>query len=577
MIELINVEKRYGKRILFSNINIKIDKAGLYSFIGENGCGKSTLLNIITKSIKASKGKVINKIKSRSFIIQKVSLIEHLTIREHFKLFNIDFSVLKRIKLLSKLDYYPSSLSYGQKQRIACILAIYSNSPLLIVDEPTSHLDEKNALLIMKEIKKISKHKIVLLVSHDLNFINKYSDKIYKVENGSINLVKEKVMINKSVKNRKNRYIYKHYISKSLMYYKNINIIFYIICFLISFMVTFSYCLKYNLNQVIEIEKKYSLDYNKFYLKQCDESQKDKIIIKKCYTLDENHLEILKESEHYIGNNYEALMNYLYDTDKFSVINPYNFILKEGKYPSRYNEIIANDEYQIGDKIKLISNKVVSLNKIDIYTKEIILEVVGITKESLFIKNDKYYLDYNLIDNFMDEDVLISNKINLKNYFNELDMEDYKEVIYFKNVDISILEKNDIEYASSSYEYYKELEKSIEEIYSSLIYLNIIVVIISFYYLIKLIRKKMGYKEEEITLLKSFGVSKKKIIKLITKENLYLFEIAFLFNLIIIFTIVYLLFKSIFIPFYYILILFFILNFINKVLTKVIVYRRISL
>ena len=97
MIELRNVKKKYGKRVLFSNVNLKIDKCGLYCFKGENGTGKTTLLNIISRCIKPSRGKVISRFKCCSFVSQKVNLINTMTIREIFKMLRIDCNLLKRI------------------------------------------------------------------------------------------------------------------------------------------------------------------------------------------------------------------------------------------------------------------------------------------------------------------------------------------------------------------------------------------------------------------------------------------------------------------------------------------------
>ena len=71
MIKLKNVKKKYKRQLLFSKVNLKIERCGVYGIVGENGSGKTTLLNIISGFIKPTKGKVVNKFKGVSFISQK--------------------------------------------------------------------------------------------------------------------------------------------------------------------------------------------------------------------------------------------------------------------------------------------------------------------------------------------------------------------------------------------------------------------------------------------------------------------------------------------------------------------------
>ena len=145
MIELINVKKKFKNKVLFENVNIKIDKPGVYSFVGENGSGKSTLLNIICGFVKATSGKVVNKSKGCSYISQEVNLIENMTVKEQFKMLRIDINLLKKINMFSKVDRYPNELSFGMRQRIAVLMGLYSDSCVIACDEPISHLDKYNS------------------------------------------------------------------------------------------------------------------------------------------------------------------------------------------------------------------------------------------------------------------------------------------------------------------------------------------------------------------------------------------------------------------------------------------------
>ena len=123
MLELINIEKKYKNKILFQNVNIRIDCPGLYCLVGDNGSGKSTLLNIIGGFIKPTKGKV-KKDNKCVLISQKVKLIKTLTIKEHFKMFGLDINLLKKVKLINKENKYPYELSFGMRQRICVLLVL---------------------------------------------------------------------------------------------------------------------------------------------------------------------------------------------------------------------------------------------------------------------------------------------------------------------------------------------------------------------------------------------------------------------------------------------------------------------
>lgn len=574
MIKLINVSKFYNKRTLFKNVNLEIDKAGLYSFIGDNGCGKTTLLNIISKFIKPSKGRVINK-NSFSFISQKVNLINHLNVKEHFQMFKIDVEYLNKIRLYNKLNSYPGELSQGQKQRLACLLSLYSSSSIIIADEPTSHLDSKSSQLIIKELVKISKKKIVLLVSHDLEMIEKYSSKIYKIENNEVKLVKEN-NVGKEVETEKRKKIkLKKYYKKSIFFYKKINLFFCLIFFITFLLLFLSFNFNDNINYVLNSSISSSLDYNKFYLKQCEEIEKE-IVLKKCFNLKKDKIEILKKSEHKIGYNYDLLLNSLFKENKFNVISTNNYKLKEGRYPLKYNEIIANDEHKLGEVITLQSSQVLTLDKTDIYNKTINFEVVGIVNKSFLLGKDNYYLDYNLIEGQLKEEYLINNKKTLFDYFEKSEFNNYKYILYFNGINISFLNENKIDYLSSSYDYFESINYAIKEINKCLVYLNIIVISFSFYYVIKLIKKKMIFKEMEINFLKSMGIKQKRIIEIMYKEQKKLMLICFVNGLIMQVVIFYFAFKSIKINVLAVLLIYFTSIFICKKIVKKHVKKRIS-
>lgn len=510
MIQLKNIKKQYKKKVLFSNVNLIIDKAGIYSFVGDNGCGKTTLLNIIGKIIKPSKGKIKNKHKT-IFISQELHLIDNLKVKDYFKIFNIDINVLKSFHLFNKKDNYFRDLSFGEKQRILCILGIYSNNEVIILDEPTSHLDKYNASLIMNSLKRISKDKIVILVSHDNDFVNKYSDEIYEINDKKIELIKKKNIKREIIKRSKPKYKLRKYKRYSFKNNKKNNFIFFMIYFFISFMLLVTSNLKECFNNVIDESISSSIDYNKFYLKECEKKSENNLIIKRCFNISDKAKIVLKENNYSIYNNYDLLMNSLYDSNAFNVIKKKEIVLKEGRYPKTSNEIITNDSYKIGDKITLKGNKIINSDKVDIFSKSLELEVVGITSGDIFNISNSYYMDYDLLEEYLKEEKLINNKISLYEYFNKLDIGNYKYVLYFDNINLDILNDNNIEYLSSSYDYYNSLKETTSKIIYSLKIIKIIILISTSYYLIKLTNKRAKIKEKDLLFFKCMGISKRKI------------------------------------------------------------------
>jgi len=517
LIELKNVKKKYKKRVLFKDVNLKINGAGLYSFVGENGSGKTTLLNLLSLFIKPSSGKVISKIKGVSFISQKVNLLDDLTIKEHFMMFNVDANVLKKVNLYSKLKAYPNELSFGMKQRIAVLLGLYSSSSLVVCDEPTSHLDYHNSLLIMREIKNVSKSKVVLLVSHNDKFIKKYSDEIYKIENQKVCKIKEDTVNQVIVNKKKNKSKFNIYLKALLKRNKKINFSY----FMISFFLLFILCLTVNLKDSFSmyVNSTNSLDYNKFYLKECNDVNVGKVVVKKCSNLKKENIEKLKNSEHILSLNYDVLLNDLYNTNILNVINTDDINLKMGRYPKKYNEVIASDNYVIGEKINLESSKIINDIKTDIYKSREFFTVVGISNSIPFLKENKLYLDHDIVENHLKAQQLINNKVTLYEHFNKTDITDYKYVLYFKNIDLNILEENNIEYISSSYDYYQSLTEAFDVIFRVLNWLDLFLVLTSFFYFFRLAKKKVKSRCDDISFFKASGVNVGKITKIFNKEN----------------------------------------------------------
>ncbi len=214
MLTLKNIKKTYerGGEAILDNINLSFNKNEFVSILGCSGAGKSTLLNIIGGLDEKTSGKLLINGKDISkhddlnldyyrrnnvgFIFQNYNLIEHLTVYENVMLpllltnsKNKHKRVLKMLDktgLKEKKNSKICDLSGGQKQRVAISRALINNPDIILADEPTGALDYKTGYEIMNLIKKISKNKLVIMVTHNKVLAKKYSSRIIYLDKGRV-------------------------------------------------------------------------------------------------------------------------------------------------------------------------------------------------------------------------------------------------------------------------------------------------------------------------------------------------------------------------------------------------------
>ena len=216
MISIIDLTKEYkkknNKRKALDNINLTLPNQGLVFITGSSGSGKTTLLNLIGALDKPTQGKIlinnqdITKLNKRklsyyrntyvSFIFQDYNLISNLNLEENINLaLNIQSkkknkeqitNIINKVGLNGLEKRNVNNLSGGEKQRVAIARALVKNSKLILADEPTGNLDLENTKYIFDLLKEISKDKLVLVVTHNLDLAKKYCDQIINLEDGKI-------------------------------------------------------------------------------------------------------------------------------------------------------------------------------------------------------------------------------------------------------------------------------------------------------------------------------------------------------------------------------------------------------
>lgn len=205
-----------GKQIntVLKNINLSFPKSGLFSIVGKSGCGKSTLLNILMGIEKPTSGKIyfngkdISKMNDKEFsryhlcgvslVFQHYNLFNHLTAFENVilaqeiadkskkELTEKAKELFARFHIENLMSRKVSNLSGGEKQRIAILRSLISDPDAILCDEPTGALDVENSREIMEILREISREKLIIMVSHNKNLVEEFSDYILSLKDGEI-------------------------------------------------------------------------------------------------------------------------------------------------------------------------------------------------------------------------------------------------------------------------------------------------------------------------------------------------------------------------------------------------------
>ncbi len=198
-----------------SDLSVIFPSSGLICIYGKSGSGKSTLLNMIGLLDTPTSGEILlnnclinkwNEKKKNLFRNRDIGIIfqHYHLLEEETVLFNImlpmlilgsKFSSAKEdsITLLKGINFPENlyekkcaDLSGGEKQRVAILRSLINNPKILLADEPTGALDEKNAHLAMDIIKKASRNRLVILISHNEELIHEYADRIITIQDGKL-------------------------------------------------------------------------------------------------------------------------------------------------------------------------------------------------------------------------------------------------------------------------------------------------------------------------------------------------------------------------------------------------------
>ena len=212
MIDVKNLQKRFGDLVVLDGIDLKVDPGDVIVLVGPSGCGKSTFLRCLTHLEEPTGGQIfldgkevtdrdIDHVRSRmGMVFQHFNLFPHMTVKKNFTFAPVKLrkmtqaeadkkamDLLERIGLADKADEYPNMLSGGQKQRIAIVRALAMDPEVLLFDEPTSALDPEMVGEGLELMKKLAKNGMTMVVvTHEMGFAKEVASRVIFIDKGKI-------------------------------------------------------------------------------------------------------------------------------------------------------------------------------------------------------------------------------------------------------------------------------------------------------------------------------------------------------------------------------------------------------
>ena len=217
MLELQNLTKRYKTKsedvVALDHVNLTFGETGMVFVIGKSGSGKTTLLNVVGGLDSFDEGDLIIKGKSFAqfkqqdfddyrntfigFVFQEYNLLDEMTVEKNVSLaMELQGTRKRDVKKINQIltqvdleglnDRLPNELSGGQKQRVAIARALVKDPKIILTDEPTGALDTNSGIQVMNLLKKLSRDRLVIIVSHNVDLARAYADRIVEMKDGAI-------------------------------------------------------------------------------------------------------------------------------------------------------------------------------------------------------------------------------------------------------------------------------------------------------------------------------------------------------------------------------------------------------
>ena len=210
LIAMRDVKKSYGENVVLNGINLEVEKGDIVAIIGSSGSGKSTMVRCIAGLEDIQSGKIFFRgeeiidrnsvVHSIGMVFQNFHLFPHYTVEENIikplrtvKKMDLKAAkekseeLLRKVRLSEAARQYPSTMSGGQKQRLAIARALAMNPEILVFDEPTSSLDPELAHEVFRTIKDLATEgQTMLIVTHQINAVSHFATRVVFLDSGII-------------------------------------------------------------------------------------------------------------------------------------------------------------------------------------------------------------------------------------------------------------------------------------------------------------------------------------------------------------------------------------------------------
>ena len=369
-IELTSVSKQYNNRTVLDDVSLIFSEPGFYSIVGSSGAGKTTLLSLMCGFEKPTSGTIKKKGKI-GFVFQESNLLADFSVLDNIKIVGTDemkaLDILSRFGLSELANTKVNLLSGGEKQRVAVVRCLGMDSDVLILDEPTGNLDKENAVKLFDQLKEISKEKIVIVVTHDRELAESYSDTVLNIKDGKV--VTDKPMTGKSTDSdtqpeeaeassvlSKYRFKYAFNLIKGKIGFFIASVLLFTLTLTLEF-----FCLSFSMYDKIgtlyEASKSLGLPYYTVSQNLTNEPTEKRVYLSKGSFLENEIIEAVDESPLLVKSGLSAKEKAIAPTYSFSCgmySSEWKFDNVEGSMPSSDDEILITDfagKYLFGDDV----------------------------------------------------------------------------------------------------------------------------------------------------------------------------------------------------------------------------------
>jgi len=548
MLKLEHISKRYQYQRVLDDISLQLPVCGLIAIVGPSGCGKSTLLHIMGGIDKNFQGEIFWNERAMkhhlstyrrqhvSFIFQQFHLIMWLSSQSNIELPHFFYPhsyVQNRLDIKEFSHLKMSSLSHGQRQRLAYLRATYQKSDLLLCDEPTGSLDPCLATQVMELLKEESQERLVVLVSHDEKLVHQYSDEIYKMQDGEIvdHTILHQIPAKKSVhKKKRKKYLSCFYLAllsicshKARSLQLIVGMTLSLLCILLTF--TMSRGLEEQIHQYI-----YSIIPPSGISFQM--SQHQSLTQEICLELEQYSF---VEKAHLYLDDYECLgigfVEERYQESQVVFIGddtaPFQHLsLERGRYPEADHEIIVSlstAQHLCGsDSIdQLIGKKVYAWYQHDNDVKSITYHIVGIsqqmtTLDTIYQKSNAYI--HLLKDVYMFDETLVQSQLGIV-YVHP----DYQRSEVIRQLKTDYPTYQFLEIGASTNQ---KVSDTMQQVQTVLLLFSALAILSSLFLIGEVMFLNVVQKRKDFAIMKCYGATSFDLLKIVMCESLLIIGFA---------------------------------------------------